>query len=187
MDPQLKRALSQAMRVEILERIAATPTSPRQIAEASGEPLGKVTYHTSVLCLTGCVRPAEPTASDPGECVYEVATLMPIPPRLPLSDATRSHLHAAVLRRIVERGSIALEAGTLGNRDDDCLSCESVLFDLQGWLEAKAIVDEAVQRLAAAKSATAKRLARSGEPGIPATIALAAFESPPDSRSAGAA
>jgi len=186
-DPQLKRALSQAVRVEILERIAARPASARQIATLSGEPLGKVAYHTSVLCLTGCIRPAEPAGSDPVDHVYEIATLMPTPPRLTLSESTRSHLHAAVLRRIVESGSIALEAGTLGNREDDCLSCESVVFDPQGWREAKAIVDEAMERLAAARSATAKRLARSGEPGIPATIAMAAFETPPDNRPAGAA
>ncbi|HWM64934.1 MAG TPA: hypothetical protein VNP96_13215 [Solirubrobacterales bacterium] len=187
MDPQLKRALSQAVRVEILERIAARPASPRQIAALSGEPLGKVAYHTTVLCLTGCIRPAEPADSDPGERVYEVATLMPAPPRLALSESTRNHLYAAILRRIVESGSIALEAGTLGNREGDCISCESVVFDPQGWREARAIVDEATEQLAAARSATAKRLARSGEPGIAATIALAAFETPPDSRPAGAA
>jgi hypothetical protein len=186
-DLQLKRALSQAVRVEILERIAARPASPRQIAELSNEPLGKVTYHISVLCLTGCIRLAGPTYTDPGECVYEVATLMPVPPRLELSDSTRSHLHAGVLQRIVESGSSALEAGTLGNREDDCLSCESIAFDQQGWQEAKAIVDEAVERLAAAKSATAKRLAASGESGVQTTIALAVFETPPDSRSASAA
>lgn len=184
MDPQLMRAFSQALRVEVLERIAANPASPKQIAEATGEPFSKITYHVSVLRQTGCIRPAEPTNSDPGDCVYEIATLMPSPPRLPLSDSTRGHAFASVLRRIVERGLAALEMGTLGKRRDNRARCESMVVDPRGWQEAQTILDEAAERLAAARVAASKRLAKSGEPGIQATIAFAAFESPWDSKPA---
>jgi DNA-binding transcriptional ArsR family regulator len=185
-DPQLKRALSQALRVEILERIAKCPASPRQLAEATDEPLGRVAYHTSVLRQTGCVHAAEPERSDFGaDCVYELATLLPSPPRLALSDSTRGHALASVLRRILEQGSAALKAGTLGRRLDNRASCESFLVDQQGWEEAQAILGEAAKRLAAAKSAAAERLAQSDEPGIPATIAFAAFESAPEGKPPG--
>lgn len=184
MDPRLRRALSQALRVEILERIASDPASARQIAEACGEPLTKITYHTSILRDTGCIQPADPTSSDPGERVYEVTTLMPAPRRLRLSDSTRGRALASVLQRIVDSGIAALEAGILGKRDDSRISCESVVLDDQGWQEAKVIVDEARERLSASRTATSKRLARSGEAGIHATVAFIIFESPADDKSA---
>jgi hypothetical protein len=180
LDPRLRRALSQALRVEILERIAARPASARQIAEACGEPLSKITYHTSVLADTGCIRPAEPTTSDPGERVYEIAKLMPEPERLPLSDSTRGQVLASVLRRILDRASAALDAGTLGGRDDGIVSCESIVLDQRGWRETKTILDETARQLAAVKSAAADRLAESRKSGFLATVAIAAFESPSD-------
>jgi len=183
-DPNLRRVLSQAVRAEILERIATHPSSARQIAEATGEPVCRIVYHTSVLHETGCIQPLDPDHADPGDCVYEVASLMSRPPRLPLSDSTRGHAISSVLRRIVEKGRAALEAGTL-NRDGNRLSCHSILLDEQGMQETTAILDEAAERIAAARSATARRLARSGKKGIRATVALAAFESPPGERPAG--
>jgi hypothetical protein len=178
-DNQLKRALSQALRVEILERIATSPASPRQISEATGEPVGRIAYHASVLHRTGCVRPSDPASPGSSDCVYELATLLPSPPRLPLSDSTRGHAFASVLRRIVEGGSAALRAGTLGKRRDHEASCESMLLDQQGWEETQAILKEAVQRISSAKAEATRRLAQSGEPGISATVALAAFEAAP--------
>lgn len=178
MDPHLMRAFSQALRVEILERIAARPASPRQMAEMTGEPLSKIAYHTAVLRHTGCIHPMEPENSDPAETVYEIATLLPTASRLPLSDSTRGQAFASVLRRIVEKGFIALRAGTLDKRRDDRARCESVLVDQRGWREIQAIVDDAVEGVAVAKATAMKRLTTSGEPGIQATVALAAFESP---------
>ncbi len=75
MDPNLRRVFSQAVRAEILERIAKRPSSPRQIAELTGEPICKITYHASVLYETGCIRPRDPEPADPGERVYEIAPL----------------------------------------------------------------------------------------------------------------
>jgi hypothetical protein len=180
-DPQLKRALSQALRVEILERIATNPASPRQIAGITGEPVGRVTYHTSVLRQTSCIRAVDPDDdSDPSECVYEIATLLPPSPRLPLSDSTRGHVLASVLRRIVEQGLTALRAGTLGRRPDSKTSCEAISVDRQGWQETQAILEETANRIAAVKAAASERLAKNDEPAIRMTVALAAFEAAPD-------
>lgn len=184
MDPNLRRVLSHAVRSEILERIATRPSSARQIAEQSGEPICRITYHTAVLHETGCIRPLDPDHTDPGERVYEVTSLASPPPRLPLSDSTRGQAIASILRRIVENGGAAFEAGTL-SRDDSRLSCHSLLLDEQGLQETTAILDEAAERIAAARSATAMRLARTGKKGVRATIAFAAFESPQEERRAG--
>lgn len=166
--------------MEILERIATSPASPRQISEATGEPLGRIVYHALVLHRTGCIRPTDPAKAPSSDCVFELATLLPSSPRLPLSDSVRSHAFASVLRRIVEDGSAALEAGTLGGHPDHAASCESLLLDPQGWRETRAILEEAAERVAIAKAAAAERLAQSGQQGIRATVALAAFEAAPD-------
>lgn len=179
-DSQLKRALSQALRVEILERIATSPASPRQVAEATGEPLARIVYHVSVLHRTGCVRPVDPASAETSDCIYELATLLPSPPRLPLSDSTRGHALASVLRRIVEQGVAALKAGVLGRNPGHEASCESMLLDQQGWEETQAILEEAAQRISSAKAEATRRLAQSGQPGISATVALAAFEEAPE-------
>lgn len=186
MDPQLTRALSQTLRVEVLERIASGPASARQIAEVSGEPLSRIAYHTSVLCDTGCIRPIDPAGADPDERLYEVATLLPTTPRLPLSDSTRGHAVAAVLQRILDRGFAALGAGTLDDEEGSRIGCESLLLDERGWSEAKAILDGALERLAATRAASAKRLADSGESGVPVTIAFAGFEMAPEGQREGA-
>lgn len=183
MDPNLRRVLSQAVRAEILERIATLPSSARQIAEATGEPVGRIVYHTSVLHQTGCIQPLDPDQKDPGERVYRVASLTSRPLRLPLSDTARDEAISSVLRRILENGSTALEAGTLG-REENRLSCHSILLDEQGLRETTEILDEAARRIAAARSATANRLARGDGKGITATVALAAFECPAEEQSA---
>lgn len=170
------------MRAEILERIGKRPSSPRQLAAATGEPLSKMTYHVTVLHQAGCIRPVRPDAAgDPGDRVYEVASLAAEQPRLPLSDAIRDQAISSILLRIVQQGRAALDAGTLGS-DATRLSCVSVLLDEQGQREAQAILDEAAAKLAATRSATAKRLSESREKGVRTTIALAAFESPPQEK-----
>lgn len=181
MDPQLKRAFSQALRVEVLERIATSPASPRQLAEATGEPLGRIAYHTAVLQRTGCVRPVDPASAGSSECLLEVATLLPPAPRMPISASTRGHALASVLRRLVELGFAALRAGTLGSSPQHVVSCESMPLDERGWRETEAILAEAAKRLAMAKAEAARRLARSGKSGTPVAIALAAFEAAPES------
>lgn len=47
-DPLLS-ALAHPLRQEILRRTAGQPTSPTQIATATGEPLGNVSYHVRIL------------------------------------------------------------------------------------------------------------------------------------------
>ncbi|HYP56577.1 MAG TPA: hypothetical protein VEQ41_09825 [Solirubrobacterales bacterium] len=170
------------MRAEILERIGKRPSSARQLAAASGEPLSKMTYHVTVLHRAGCIRPLAGQAEvDPGDRVYEVASLGGEAPRLPLSDAIRDQAISSILVRIVEQGRAALEAGTLGT-DATRLSCVSVLLDEQGQREAQAILDEAAARLAATRAATAKRLEGGSGAAVRTTIALAAFESPPEEK-----
>jgi len=179
-DPRLRRALSQALRVEILERIASHPSSALQIAQQCGEPLARITYHLRILQDTGCIQPGLSSSDDPGEPVYEVTTLVSSSRRLGLSDSTRGYALASVLQRIVDSGVAALDAGTLGSREDNLACCESVLLDQQGWQETKAIADEANERLAAVRAASERRLAEGDEPGLRATIGFVAFETPDD-------
>jgi hypothetical protein len=182
LDPHLRKVFAQAVRAEILERIGKLPSSARELAEATGEPLSKMTYHVTVLHRSGCIRPLDPdTAEDIADRVYEVASLDAEPARLPLSDAIRDQAISAVLGNIVEQGRAALAAGTLGT-EATRLSCVSVDLDEQGRREAQLILDEAAARIAATRAATARRLSGGGVKGVRTTIALAAFESPAEEK-----
>jgi helix-turn-helix protein len=179
-DPHLRRVFAQAVRAEILERIGKRPSSARELAELTGEPLSMMSYHVSVLHRAGCIRPVDPDSDEaPEERAYEVASLIAEPPRLPLSETVRDRAIAAVLGRIVERGQAALAAGTLDG-DGTRLSCVSARLDEQGRREAQAILDEAAARLAAARVASARRIRNGHATAVRTTVALAAFESPPD-------
>ncbi|HEX5763433.1 MAG TPA: hypothetical protein VFY04_10005 [Solirubrobacterales bacterium] len=170
------------MRAEILERLGKRPSTARDLADATGEPLSNMTYHVIVLHEAGCIQPVKGDShKDPADRVYEVASLAASPPRLPLSDATRDRAISSVLRRIVDHGRAALAAGTLGS-DGARLSCDSAPLDEQGRREAQAILDDAATRLAATRSAAAKRLREDRVKGVRTTIALAAFESPPEQK-----
>jgi hypothetical protein len=50
------------------------------------------------------------------------------------------------------------------------------IFDRRGWDESLAIMDAAATRLVEVQKLSAERVAVSGEPGIPATIAMLGFE-----------
>lgn len=53
------------------------------------------------------------------------------------------------------------------------------LFDVRGWREVLALIDETLARLMAIQRESAKRMAQTGEPGFPVTVALLGFETGP--------
>ena len=59
------------------------------------------------------------------------------------------------------------------------------VVDEQGWEESVDLVNETLERVIEIQTASAKRLAKSGEEGIPATAVLMNFEAPaPQAKSA---
>lgn len=182
MDRQLVRALLNPMRIRILDAVAESPASTRQLADRLGEGLSVVSYHVGVLRETGCVQPVQAEQENPGdELTYELTPPATPTRRLPPRQATPSvlgHPSAAALRTIVKRGTDGLETGTLSGGPGDHLSCVSIVLDQQGWQEVSAAIGSALDRVSVAHEESTKRLSDTDEEGISATVAVASFESP---------
>lgn len=54
-DPAVLSALAHPLRMEILRR-SGKPITPKDIADATGEPLGNVSYHSRTLAEAGLLR-----------------------------------------------------------------------------------------------------------------------------------
>ncbi len=179
MDMQLVRALTNPMRIRILDAIAEGAASPSQLAEHLDEKGSVVGYHLRVLRATGCIRQVEGEQSGPaGERRYELAPTATPTRHMAPARLVRSgfgHPPAAVVQSIVERGMLHPGTDILGDGKDQ-LSCASIVVDAQGWREISAAIAEAVDRISAAHEESAQRLNESDEEGINATIALASFE-----------
>jgi len=74
----------------------------------------------------------------------------------------------------------AIKAGTMDARDDWHFTWTPLLLDRIGWQTIVAGIDGLSRHVAAEQVSAQSRMARSGEKPFPATVVLAAFESPPE-------
>ena len=79
----------------------------------------------------------------------------------------------------------ALNSGTFDARDDRHVSWTPGFVDEQGWEESVDLAAKTLDRVIKIHADSAKRLAKAGEEGIPATMVLMNFEGlPPEAKSA---
>jgi DNA-binding transcriptional ArsR family regulator len=102
-----------------------------------------------------------------------------------LPNAVKAAFSRRNFEQLAERVRGALQAGTFDARPDRHLSWTPLLLDRLGWERAVAAVDGLFESLFAEQADARRRILESGEKPIPATIALAAFESPSRYRNAG--
>jgi DNA-binding transcriptional ArsR family regulator len=55
-DPRLEKALAHPLRVRILADLERRTSSPRELSDELGEPLGNVSYHVRQLAGLGLVK-----------------------------------------------------------------------------------------------------------------------------------
>jgi DNA-binding transcriptional ArsR family regulator len=177
-DQQMVRALAHPLRVVILRLLEEGPSSPKRMAERIGEPLGHVTYHTTVLKSCGCVELAE-TISKRGaiEHVYRLkantsigsGAWKEVPPAL------RTHYAGSALAAFTERAIEALDAGTAKSREGSGVTWFPITVDEQGWQELRRLLGEVEAGFTAIADKSSARL-ESLRNGIPVIVAVAAFE-----------
>ncbi len=93
-----------------------------------------------------------------------------------LPDSLKPGVSSSVLKLILEDVIGAINGGTFNARDDVHMSWTPGVVDEQGWNEAVDLVNDALEQVLAIHAASAKRLAKSGEEGIPVTAVLMNFE-----------
>ncbi|MGE5408183.1 MAG: ArsR/SmtB family transcription factor [Syntrophothermus sp.] len=181
---QLAKALAHPLRVRILSSLQKGVSSPNQLAQELGEPLGNVSYHVKTLLEYDCV---ELVKTEPRRGAVE--HFYRATERAFLSDAdwkkipasARKGITGVVLEGIGQDVTKAMAAGTLEKRADRHVSRTPLLLDEQGWSEVTELLAETLSRAIGIQESSAGRLAEgTGEP-VQSSLAILHFETPPKS------
>lgn len=180
----LARAIASPLRVQILTELNKRIMSPSQFANEFGKPLSRVSRHFRELEKLGCLEVVDEKSG--GRRRGGVEHYFRATPRFMFDESSWSSLPASIRSRassvifetLIERVAQAMEAGTLDARGERHFTWTALVYDQQAWDELIQRLDELFTRSQELQIEAALRMAESGEQPIPATVALAGFESP---------
>ncbi|MBK5220918.1 MAG: winged helix-turn-helix transcriptional regulator [Thermoleophilia bacterium] len=150
------------MRVRILTSLHKGISSPNQLSQELGEPLGNVSYHVKTLLEYDCV---ELVKTEPRRGAVE--HFYRATERAFISDSdwakipasARKGISGVVLESIGTDSTRALIAGTVDSRTDSHVSRTPLVIDEQGWSEITAMLEETLNRAIEIQGEAASRLA----------------------------
>jgi DNA-binding transcriptional ArsR family regulator len=180
-DRRLIKALGHPVREHILAVLNERIASGSEIGEELGADVSSFYHHIEELEKLGCIeRVATKQRRGANEHFFKAkvslffddAAWQRVPGTLK-ADQTVSNL-----QNLFDDVVAALEGETFNVRDNPHVSWLPGFVDVQGWDEATALMNQTLERLLAIREAAASRLAVAGEPGIPATMGILAFETP---------
>lgn len=183
-DPTLAKAFTHPLRghiwVTLFERGVVSPT---EIANELDLDVSEVSYHFRGLKTRRLIRVVR-TVPRRGfdEHFYE-----PVAPAIEFDDAEWMELPAGIregfsgetVRQIITQLTAAVGSGAFDNRSRH-LSQSWLMVDERGWRELMRAMQHTLDRVEAIKQRCAERREASGEPGIPVSVPMAAFETPVD-------
>ena len=178
---QLAKALAHPLRVRILTSLHKGISSPNQLAQELGEPLGNVSYHVKTLLEFDCV---ELVKTEPRRGAVE--HFYRATERAFFSDSdwekipasARKGISGAVLEMIGQDSTEALVAGTIDARSDSHVSRTPLVLDEKGWTELNKLLGEAAEKAVKIQDESAGRLADGKGEKIETKLAILHFESP---------
>jgi DNA-binding transcriptional ArsR family regulator len=186
-DQRLVKALAHPLRVEILAILNERMASPNELSKELEEGLSQVSYHVKVLKDFECIEMVKTEPRRGAVEHYYRATaraFLTDADWKSLPDSVKPGVSASAMRLILANVFGALQGGTFDARDDRHLSWTPGVVDEQGWEEIVDVVAETLDRTMKIYADSAKRLAKSGDAGIPASVVLMGFEDlPADDRS----
>jgi len=178
-DQRLVKALAHPLRVEILTILNERMASPNELSKELEEGLSQVSYHVKVLKDFECI---EMVKTEPRrgavEHYYRATSRAYLTDRdwRSLPDSIKPGMSASGLKMIIDDVVGAINGGSFNSREDVHMSWTPGVVDEQGWTESVDLVNETLERLIKIHESSVKRLAKSGEEGIPATTVLMNFE-----------
>jgi DNA-binding transcriptional ArsR family regulator len=178
---QLAKALAHPLRVRILTSLHKGISSPNQLAQELGEPLGNVSYHVKTLLEFDCV---ELVKTEPRRGAVE--HFYRATERAFFSDSdwekipasARKGISGAVLEMIGQDSTAALVAGTIDARSDSHVSRTPLVLDDKGWTELNKLLGETAEQAIKIQDESASRLADGKGEKIETKLAILHFESP---------
>lgn len=178
-DQRLVKALAHPLRVEILTILNERMASPNELSKELEEGLSQVSYHVKVLKDFECI---EMVKTEPRRGAVEhyyraiERSFIPDSEWKSLPDSIKPGVSWSAFKMIIDDVVGAIKGGSFNARDDVHMSCTPGVVDEQGWNETVDLVNETLERIIDIHAASAKRLAKSGEQGVPATAVLMNFE-----------
>jgi DNA-binding transcriptional ArsR family regulator len=178
---QLVKALAHELRVEILTILNERMASPNELSKELDEGLSQVSYHVKVLKDYDCITQVKTVPRRGAVEHYYRATSRPyISDRdwQKLPDSVREGMSADLMQMILDDVSAGLDAGTVDARKDRHMSRTPLLLDETGWKDVGAILNDALGQIMRVQSESTDRLAKSGEEGVDAMVAMMGVEVP---------
>jgi DNA-binding transcriptional ArsR family regulator len=183
---QLAKALAHPLRVRILTSLQKGISSPNQLAQELGEPLGNVSYHVKTLLEYDCV---ELVKTEPRRGAVE--HFYRATERAFFSDAdwakipasARKGISGVALQTIGKDVTEAMVAGTIDARTDSHITETSLLLDEKGWTELSGLLTETLSRATEIQEEAASRLASEKSDPVATKLAILHYESPQKKKS----
>ena len=178
---QLAKALAHPLRVRILSSLHKGISSPNQLAQELGEPLGNVSYHVKTLLEYDCV---ELVKTEPRRGAVE--HFYRATDRAFLSDSdwakipasARKGISGSILESIGQSATEAMAEGTLDARSDSHLSDTPLQLDKQGWKDLNKVLSETVDKASAIQKEASKRMGKEKDKALQTKLAIMHFEVP---------
>jgi DNA-binding transcriptional ArsR family regulator len=176
---QLAKALAHPLRVSILTSLQRGISSPNQLAQELGEPLGNVSYHVKTLLEYDCV---ELVKTEPRRGAVE--HFYRATERAFFSDAewakipasARKGISGVILASIGQDATEAMVAGTINARTDSHITQTQLLLDEKGWGELNEVLADALNRAIEIQEEAANRLADEKADPIPTRLSILHYE-----------
>jgi DNA-binding transcriptional ArsR family regulator len=182
-DERVVKSLGHPLRQRILHVLSEGVSSPNQIAQRLGEPLGNVSYHVKILLANDAIELVDTRPVRGAIEHFYRATMRPL-----LDDTHWAQLPLVMRRRLVAQkleqiGEHLFNAASANGLDrvDTHISWTPLQLDEQGWQELSDILADVVHQAARIEAETLKRLADAGEGTEPirSEVAIQHFERAP--------
>jgi DNA-binding transcriptional ArsR family regulator len=178
-DQRIMKALSHPLRVRMLTLLNQKVSSPSELADELGEPLGNVSYHMRFLADLKMVKLVR---TEPRRGAVEHYYQALEPPQVSGDDwaqlpaSLRRTLSDGVVGQIAKDLSGAAKSGGF-DRENMHVSRHAMVLDQEGWDELSALLGDVQQQARAIQDRSAKRLKKSRDgTAIPTSLALMQFE-----------
>ncbi|HEX5928700.1 MAG TPA: winged helix-turn-helix domain-containing protein [Solirubrobacterales bacterium] len=175
---QLAKALAHPLRVKILTSLQKGISSPNQLSQELGEPLGNVSYHVKTLLEYDCV---ELVKTEPRRGAVEhfyratERTFFSDRDWKKIPASARKGITGSVLETVGQDATGALTAGTIDARPDSHISRTPLTLDDQGWSDITALLADTVAKALEIQEEAGDRLG-SDDDSISTTLAVLHFE-----------
>jgi DNA-binding transcriptional ArsR family regulator len=180
-DPRIVEALKNPVREHALAIFNERIASATQIGEEIGADVSLFYHHIEVLERLGCIELVETKRNRGGtERFYKATSTLLLDEKTweLVPESIKSDFSANITQSIFDEIIQALLAGTLNTSGEEHVSWTPARFDDVGWVEARDLMAETLERLTAIQERSAERLFSHNESGTGVTVAILGFETP---------